>query len=78
MENETETMPNTNLILTCEETETKFFLIKNETVVIKSENRSISSRSRTHGKCPKQKFLLLTDPVRLRITDESISHGSDL
>ena len=30
MKNETETMPNTNLILTCGETETNFFVIKNE------------------------------------------------
>ena len=30
MKNETETMPNTNLIMTCEETETKFFVIKKQ------------------------------------------------
>lgn len=30
MKNETKTMPNTNLILTCGETETNFFVIKNE------------------------------------------------
>ena len=30
MKNETETMPNTNLILTCGETETNFFVIKNK------------------------------------------------